>query len=651
MKIKPFEAGLYETNLIVVRNPQNEKQELFTEEEFDVLKFIKKNERHQLLALLMPNIGIAKRHHIVLCLKVLEKLKRLNLVDYMDLLGKSETSKTSTIDMKNMRQVVRLDGLDSLAVTLTEVAAKALAKLKTLPLMIGVLLLTTFALVMNPIEAFEKSIATEEFSYLKTLFVLYVAVSGGFIWRSLVQCGFLKTLKREGRYARFSFYGPFLSIKFDKRDVNLEGAHARLQLCLLGILTPISFASLFIILGLFRLISPSSVFLAVSADTAVALFLTCPFLPFDGAHVFTVLFYKKNLSEVTTKKIKELFLGQLHTSQKSMTLGLSVLAWLFIWVDSARIFLSYFLKQITADWNAGMLNRLSVSIFLTLFALSVFVPLVVLLIPLIQGQIEKRKKRIVVKKEAIRESLTFEERMSALEKVPLFAGLNDQERLALLNEMQPKYFSAGSFLTHQGEIGKEFYVLAKGNAKAFYIDQFGKKYSLSEFHEGDAFGEIALIDDVPRMASVVTDQGCIALVLPKDGFDRFAVNLGSPDRVKTMIRLTSFFRRHPLFSRLAPRDQALLIDNFRFEALSPGDEIVDSDTEETFYLIYSGKIRVDSGDDVSDTVLEPDDCFGYANAFQLRYFAAEGTGLLAVTKSQFDSLIWGKLVEHPELFF
>jgi signal-transduction protein with cAMP-binding, CBS, and nucleotidyltransferase domain len=187
----------------------------------------------------------------------------------------------------------------------------------------------------------------------------------------------------------------------------------------------------------------------------------------------------------------------------------------------------------------------------------------------------------------------------------------------------------------------------KGHANAFYTDMKGQPMPLADLAEGDAFGEIALIDDVPRTASIVSEGGCIVLVLRKDGFDRFAETLGSSDRVKAMVRLTSFFRRHPLFSKLSARDQAQLIDSFRFQAIMPG-EFVSGD--ENFHVIYSGSMQVNTSGGDAETSLHADDCFGYSNPLGARYVALEGTGLLTVAKDQFYNLIWGKLVEKPELF-
>jgi len=147
---------------------------------------------------------------------------------------------------------------------------------------------------------------------------------------------------------------------------------------------------------------------------------------------------------------------------------------------------------------------------------------------------------------------------------------------------------------------------------------------------------------------VVSGGGCRAVVLSKEGVDHFAEGLGSPDRVKALVRLTSFFRRHPLFSKLDARDQAQLIDTFRFQTILAGEQVPDGD--ENFHVVYAGSVRVDTGGGDGETTLRNDDCFGYSNPLSARFVALEGTGLLTVSKNDFHNLIWEKLVSRPELF-
>jgi CRP-like cAMP-binding protein len=259
-----------------------------------------------------------------------------------------------------------------------------------------------------------------------------------------------------------------------------------------------------------------------------------------------------------------------------------------------------------------------------------------------------RKKHRPTKKEAV---LSFEEQIEALQRIPMFSILNDQERLNLFNEMEVAFFEHGQELVAQGEIGKEFLVLVRGEAKVFYMDHHGQEHELAGLASGDAFGEIALIDDVPRTASVVAQGPCHVLVLKKLAFTQFVNTIGSPERAKQMIRLSTFFRRHPLFNKLDAKSQADLIDTLQFHTIMPGEEVsINVDGQDYFYVVYAGNVRVDSGDDNGDLRLGQDDCFGYANPFQNKFVAEEGVGLLAIKIHEFHELVWNKLIAYPELF-
>ena len=114
MQLKPFEAGRYDDHSIVIRNPANGKQELFSESQFEIVKFLKQNEQESLLALLLPNIGIAKKDHILACLRVLTKLKRMQIVDNFAITGRRAASDTATIEIESESDGLRLPAIDSL---------------------------------------------------------------------------------------------------------------------------------------------------------------------------------------------------------------------------------------------------------------------------------------------------------------------------------------------------------------------------------------------------------------------------------------------------------------------------------------------------------------------------------------------------------
>lgn len=649
MQLKPFEAGRYDDESIVVNNPANGKRELFSDREYAIVKFLKQNEQQSLLALLMPNIGIAKKNHIEMCLRVLGKLKRLQIADYFAITGRPPGTGTTTLDLVAEKAHIEFTSLTALATSVLGISARTLAPLGQAGLLGLVVGLAAVSFALFPFESVDRWLENSSPSYVLLLMLAWFTAGLGFSLRSVVQAAFLRAFGREAQEPAFTLTGPFLALGADAGEVSLLGFKARAQMAVLGLAAPFALGFLFTLLTVLHVIGPMSGFTGFAACAAATLALACPLLPFDGADLLQALFFRKELTQKVSVQLKEITSAKGRMEREMVFSVLLTVAWVVVWLDCIHSFHAMLLGRISTDLAQDHLSdKLGALLAEAVIALLVLMPVIVVGVHQFRTLRARRKKRVVVQRDKVKESLTFEERIAALEKIPLFTYLNDQERLALLNEMEPAFYKNGDFLVHQGELGKEFFVLVKGHASAQYRDVAGKILMLAGLEEGDAFGEIALIDDVPRTASIISDGGCIALVLRKDGFDHFAESLGSPDRVKAMVRLTSFFRRHPLFSKLSPRDQAQLIDSFRFQTITSGEEVPEGD--DSFHVIYSGAIRLDMGGADGETNLEIDDCFGYSNPLNARFVALEGTGLLTVGKSEFHNLIWEKLVEKPELF-
>ncbi len=649
MQLNPFEAGRYDEESIVVANPANGKQELFSEREFAIVKFLKQNEKQSLLALLMPNIGIAKKSHIEMCLRVLSKLRRMQIADYFSITGRKPESNTDTLEMFPAKQRIEFTSLNALAATIYGLFAKMFAPLGPNGLLGLVVVLAALAFAFFPFDAVPESFMGTPPSYLGMFAISFLVGSFALSFRALMRAAFLRGAGRDFRYPALALYFPLIALSADTREVNLLGFRARVQMAVLGLISPFVLSSVFTLFAFLGVMSPAGAFVGFAACTAVSLVLAGPIFPFDGAELLQAIFFREELEEKVSNGVREVLQAKSHLGREMIFVLFLTLVWFLVWCDCLSAFRQLISGRLAEDLTAplGPARIGAVAAFSLLFAL-LLAPVGVMLFHDLRLRSKIARRKVVVQKDKVRDSLTFEERIAALEKIPLFASLNDQERLALLTEMQPAFYKHGDFLVHQGELGREFFVLVKGQANAYYTDVQGKGYTLADLVAGDAFGEIALIDDVPRTASIVSDGGCIVLVLRKEGFDRFTASLGSPDRVKSMIRLTSFFRRHPLFSKLSPRDQAQLIDSFRFQTITEGEQVPSRD--DSFHVIYSGIVRVDTGGGDAETDLTNDDCFGYANPLNARFVAMQGSGILSVEKDEFHNLIWEKLVQKPELF-
>jgi CRP/FNR family transcriptional regulator, cyclic AMP receptor protein len=85
--------------------------------------------------------------------------------------------------------------------------------------------------------------------------------------------------------------------------------------------------------------------------------------------------------------------------------------------------------------------------------------------------------------------------------IPLFADLDRKELQGVASSMKERTFNAGQTIAAEGQTGIGFFIIAEGSAKVTQGDQ-----ERATLGPGDYFGEIALIDDGMRTASVTADS-------------------------------------------------------------------------------------------------------------------------------------------------
>jgi CRP/FNR family cyclic AMP-dependent transcriptional regulator len=95
-----------------------------------------------------------------------------------------------------------------------------------------------------------------------------------------------------------------------------------------------------------------------------------------------------------------------------------------------------------------------------------------------------------------------------IKKVPLFSDLNDRELREIAQSMKERTFGAGDVVTEEGKGGVGFFVIEDGTANV----QVGGE-DRGKLAPGDYFGEIALIADVDRTATITaeTDLRCYGM--------------------------------------------------------------------------------------------------------------------------------------------
>ena len=109
-------------------------------------------------------------------------------------------------------------------------------------------------------------------------------------------------------------------------------------------------------------------------------------------------------------------------------------------------------------------------------------------------------------------------RLLFFKQVPLFADLTDSELTALVTDFVRREFKQGETIFQQGDPGEVLYLIESGQVRIFVHGRDGQELSVILHGAGDFFGEMALIDDLPRSASAVATEGTAVYVLARDRF-------------------------------------------------------------------------------------------------------------------------------------
>ena len=107
-----------------------------------------------------------------------------------------------------------------------------------------------------------------------------------------------------------------------------------------------------------------------------------------------------------------------------------------------------------------------------------------------------------------------------LKSVPLFASFPDEQLRMLVSVVARRSAPRASMIMAAGDQIDSLYIVISGRLKVMMGDAEGKEVILSLLGPGEFFGEMGLIDDSPRSATVVTLEPCELLSITKRDFKK-----------------------------------------------------------------------------------------------------------------------------------
>jgi cAMP-dependent protein kinase regulator len=106
---------------------------------------------------------------------------------------------------------------------------------------------------------------------------------------------------------------------------------------------------------------------------------------------------------------------------------------------------------------------------------------------------------------------------------PLFQGIGQRERLKLIERFELRQIEPGEVIVKEGEMGDSMYLIKSGRVEVATINPVNKgRTILAQLENGDFFGEVSLIKNKPRTASVSAKTPVELMVIKRDQFEELA---------------------------------------------------------------------------------------------------------------------------------
>ncbi|WNG49583.1 cyclic nucleotide-binding domain-containing protein [Archangium minus] len=127
---------------------------------------------------------------------------------------------------------------------------------------------------------------------------------------------------------------------------------------------------------------------------------------------------------------------------------------------------------------------------------------------------------------------------SILKKVALFEGLTQSQLHRVAKIARPRGYEAGACLFHEGDAGQEMFIILEGKVRiSQQVPGMGEE-ALAILEKGQYFGEMSVIEDIPRSADAFAHTACTLWVIEREHLD----HLMFTDKDLAYVLLWSFVR-------------------------------------------------------------------------------------------------------------
>ncbi|OMJ78441.1 hypothetical protein SteCoe_21768 [Stentor coeruleus] len=166
----------------------------------------------------------------------------------------------------------------------------------------------------------------------------------------------------------------------------------------------------------------------------------------------------------------------------------------------------------------------------------------------------------------------------------MFASLDEKDKAIVVSAMEEKRFQAKDIVIRQGDDGKELFVVGSGLLKC-YKKIKGEEKFLKDYHPGEAFGELALLYNAPRAATIIVENECELWSLDRECFNHIVKDAA----IRRRERYEDFLSKIEILQDMDPYERSQLADVLKSVVYKTGDYVIhEGDEGNVFFIVEEG---------------------------------------------------------------
>ncbi|MEM6533283.1 MAG: cyclic nucleotide-binding domain-containing protein [Myxococcota bacterium] len=184
-----------------------------------------------------------------------------------------------------------------------------------------------------------------------------------------------------------------------------------------------------------------------------------------------------------------------------------------------------------------------------------------------------------------------------LPTIPLFSDLPKNAFIQLLEQMKMRSVLPDEVIIREGDVDDSMFIVSSGRVKVTKTTDAGTDMVLAQLGDGTFFGEMALLSESPRTASVIASEEALLFEVSRDVLASVVKNFPSVKHI-----LLRFYRQRllsnlmaisPIFKPLDAEQRKTLIEKFKSREVSANEKLLEEGGKgDGLYMLLSGRAEV-----------------------------------------------------------